>query len=468
MKQPTGSSQSAQRNLMSLFTGLIFAVAIAATLQLLVAVHERTHFQDFANATFISLLAGFVVFSRLNLLSWADRMDIVSSIVARWAAVYLLVVLGGYFSMSIEQLSRRVMVWWLIATPVVLSLLALGLQMLAIHIYATGNRRRKAVFLRFHEAAGVLAKRMLYEPLLGVDPIGYFDAHGESGDDAPPLPWLGDIAEAVNYVKNHPVDIVFLGLDMAESPAARELMESLQDSTVSIYFIPDSKLFGVPGVQVTEMVGVPLLVVAETPFLGLSHALKRLMDIAISLVLLLALLPVLCGVALAVKLSSPGPMVFRQKRYGVGGKEIDVYKFRSMRVEPPSDTQHTHIKQATLNDDRITRVGRFIRKSSLDELPQFINVLQGSMSIVGPRPHAVQHNELYRKLIPGYMLRHKVKPGITGWAQVNGLRGETETVDKMRRRIQYDLVYISHWSVTFDIRIILRTALLVFRDTSAY
>ena len=216
------------------------------------------------------------------------------------------------------------------------------------------------------------------------------------------------------------------------------------------------------------MVGVPLLVVAETPFLGLSHALKRLMDVAISLVLLLALLPVLCGVALAVKLSSPGPMVFRQKRYGVGGKEIDVYKFRSMRVEPPSDTQHTHIKQATLNDDRITRVGRFIRKSSLDELPQFINVLQGSMSIVGPRPHAVQHNELYRKLIPGYMLRHKVKPGITGWAQVNGLRGETETVDKMRRRIQYDLVYISHWSVTFDIRIILRTALLVFRDTSAY
>jgi putative colanic acid biosysnthesis UDP-glucose lipid carrier transferase len=464
MKQPRSSSQNAQQGLLSLFTGLLFAAAIASTLQFFIAMHDQAHFRDFASATFISALAGFVVFSRIDLVSWADRIDVVASIVTRWLMVFFLVILGGYLSMSVEQLSRKVMMWWLISTPVVLSLLAFGLQLLAIHIFASGNRRRKAVFLRFHDAAGLLAKRMQYEPLLGVDPIGYFDAKYEGDDDAPPLPWLGEIADAVAYVKNNPVDVVFLGLDMAESPAVRELMEALQDSTVSIYFIPDSKLFGVPGVQVTEMVGVPLLVVAETPFLGLSHALKRIMDIVISLTLLCALTPVLIGVAIAVKASSPGPIVFRQKRYGVGGKEIDVYKFRSMRVTPPSAV----VKQATPNDDRITRVGRFIRKSSLDELPQFVNVLQGSMSIVGPRPHAVQHNELYRKLIPGYMLRHKVKPGITGWAQVNGLRGETETIDKMRRRIQHDLVYISHWSVSFDIRIILRTALLVFKDTSAY
>lgn len=207
-----------------------------------------------------------------------------------------------------------------------------------------------------------------------------------------------------------------------------------------------------------------MLVVAETPFLGLSQGLKRMMDIVLSIVLLLLLTPVLIGVAVAVKFTSPGPILFKQKRYGVGGKEIDVYKFRSMKVMPPSNV----VKQATQNDDRITPVGRFIRRTSLDELPQFFNVLQGSMSIVGPRPHASQHNELYRKLIPGYMLRHKVKPGITGWAQVNGLRGETETVEKMRRRIQYDLVYISHWSFAFDLRIILRTALLVFKDSKAY
>lgn len=464
MKQPTGSSQSAQQHLVSLCTGLIFAIVIALTLLSLVALYDKAHFQEFANATYVSVLAGFVVFSRLNLMSWADRTDIFTSIFTRWAVVYLLVILSGYFSMSVEQLSRVVMLWWMFATPFVLCLLALGLQMLAIQLYSTGNRRRKAVFLRFHEAAGTLAKRMQYEPLLGVDPLGYFDTLPPPEDDAPPLPWLGNMADAVHYVKNNRVDIVFLGLDMAESPAVRALMEALQDSTVSIYFIPDSKLFGVPGVQVTEMVGVPLLVVAETPFLGPSQALKRLTDVVISSILLIALAPVLCGVAIAVKLSSPGPVVFRQKRYGVGGKEIDVYKFRSMRMAAPSD----NVKQATQNDDRITRVGRFIRKSSLDELPQFFNVLQGNMSIVGPRPHAVQHNELYRKLIPGYMLRHKVKPGITGWAQVNGLRGETETVDKMRRRIQHDLVYISHWSISFDISIILRTVLLVFRDTNAY
>lgn len=464
MKHPQGSSQSAQQNILSLFTGLAFSLAIAAILMGLVSVHDRTHFHDFANATFVSALAGFVVFSRMDLITWTDRFDIVSSITVRWIMVFLIVIMGGYFSMSVEQLSRRVMMWWLILTPVILSFLAFGLQILAIRIYASGKHRRKAVFLRFHDAVGVLTKRMQYEPLLGVDPIGYFDTRPGNDEEAPPLSWLGEIADAANYVKTHQVDIVFLGLDMAENPVVRELMEELQDSTASIYFIPDSKLFGVPGVQVTEMVGVPLLVVAETPFLGISHAIKRFMDIVISSCLLIALSPVLIGVAIAVKLSSPGPVVFRQKRYGVGGKEIDVYKFRSMRVGPPS----AQVKQATLNDDRITAVGRFIRKSSMDELPQFVNVLQGTMSIVGPRPHAVQHNELYRKLIPGYMLRHKVKPGITGWAQVNGLRGETETIEKMRRRIQHDLVYISHWSVSFDVRIILRTAMLVFKDTNAY
>lgn len=464
MKQPQGSSQSSQQSLLSLFTGLVFAAVIALLLLAIVALHGKAHLQDHATAAYVSVLASFVVFSRYDLTAWVDRIDIFSGMLMRWVIVYLLVILSGYFSMSVEQMSRKVMLWWFFVTPVVLSLLALGLQTLTVQYYARGNRRRKAVFLRFHQAAGVLSKRMQFEPLLGVDPIGYFDAVQLSGDEAPPLPWLGDLTEAVGYIKTHHIDIVFLGLDMAESPAARALMEELQDSTVSIYFIPDSKLFGVPGVQVTEMVGVPLLVVAETPFLGLAQALKRLMDIVISSGLLVALAPVLAGVAIAVKMSSPGPIVFRQKRYGVGGKEIDVYKFRSMRVSPPSG----EVKQATQNDDRITKVGRIIRKTSLDELPQFVNVLQGSMSIVGPRPHAVQHNELYRKLIPGYMLRHKVKPGITGWAQVNGLRGETETVDKMRRRIQYDLVYISHWSVSFDIRIILRTALLVFKDQNAY
>ena len=466
MKLPAVSSHSAQQNLVGLVTGLLFAFVIAITLQILIVLHGNATREVFAAPTFVSVLAAFVVFSRLDLSSWSDLGDVSSSIVSRWLVVYMLVILSGYFSMSVEKLSRVIMVSWLIVTPLVLTAMAQALQWATTALYSRGTARRKAVFLRFNHGSALLAKRMQFEPLLGVDPVGYFDRDRLQGENAPPLPWLGSIADVVNYVRSNTIDIVYLGLDMAEDPEVRDLMEAIQDSTVSIYYIPDTKLFGVPGIQVTEMAGVPLLVVAETPFLGLSLALKRLMDIVISLILLIALAPVLLGVALAVKISSPGPVLFRQKRYGIGGKEIEVYKFRSMRQQSISEA--ALVRQATQNDDRITRVGRFIRKTSLDELPQFINVLQGSMSIVGPRPHAVQHNELYRNLIPGYMLRHKVKPGITGWAQVNGLRGETDTVDKMRRRIQHDLIYISHWSVSFDVRIILRTAMLVFRDANAY
>ncbi len=190
------------------------------------------------------------------------------------------------------------------------------------------------------------------------------------------------------------------------------------------------------------------------------------MDIVVSLILLLLASPVMLGVALGVRLTSPGPVLFRQKRYGVGGREISVYKFRSMRNDPPPEG--SGVQQATRGDPRITPFGGFLRRTSLDELPQFLNVLGGSMSIVGPRPHAVQHNELYRRQVRGYMLRHKVKPGITGWAQVNGARGETDTLDKMERRVELDLYYIRNWSLTLDLKIILMTALLVVRDNHAF
>jgi len=180
--------------------------------------------------------------------------------------------------------------------------------------------------------------------------------------------------------------------------------------------------------------------------------------------ILLLISPLLLALAIGVKLSSPGPVIFKQRRYGLDGQEIVVYKFRSMTVCEDGD----RIVQASQGDRRITRLGAILRKTSLDELPQFINVLQGRMSIVGPRPHAVAHNEQYRKLIKGYMVRHKVKPGISGWAQINGLRGETETLDKMEARIDFDLDYLRNWSLGLDIYIILKTVAVVFRDRHAY
>jgi len=209
--------------------------------------------------------------------------------------------------------------------------------------------------------------------------------------------------------------------------------------------------------------GVPVVAVCETPFTGISGLIKRSSDIVLSLLIIALVSPLLLLIALSVKLSSPGSVIFRQRRYGLDGQEIIVYKFRTMKVMEDGAA----IRQASRDDPRVTRLGALLRRTSMDELPQFFNVLQGRMSIVGPRPHAVVHNEMYRKLIKGYMLRHKVRPGITGWAQVNGYRGETETLDKMKGRIDLDLDYLRNWSLRLDLYIIAKTVWVIFKGEHA-
>jgi putative colanic acid biosynthesis UDP-glucose lipid carrier transferase len=236
------------------------------------------------------------------------------------------------------------------------------------------------------------------------------------------------------------------------------------DTTASVYIIPNFFMYNLINARWQNVGSIQTLSVYDTPFQGGSEILKRLEDVVMSiLILTLIAIPMLI-ISAAVKLTSPGPVIFKQNRYGLDGKKITIYKFRSMTSMDNGDV----VKQATKNDARITPLGAFLRKTSLDELPQFINVLQGSMSIVGPRPHAVAHNEQYRKLVEGYMLRHKVRPGITGLAQVNGLRGETETINKMVKRVEYDLEYIHRWTVWLDIKIILKTIFNGFRNKNAY
>jgi putative colanic acid biosynthesis UDP-glucose lipid carrier transferase len=210
--------------------------------------------------------------------------------------------------------------------------------------------------------------------------------------------------------------------------------------------------------------GIPVLAVCESPFYGAYGLIKRASDLVFASIILVLLLPLMLGIALAVKLSSPGPVLFRQRRYGLDGREIVVYKFRSMCVLEDGNV----VTQATRNDRRVTPLGAFLRKSSLDELPQFINVLQGRMSVVGPRPHAIAHNEMYRKLIPRYMIRHKVRPGITGLAQVSGLRGETDRLEKMSARIECDLAYLRNWSLLLDLKIVLMTVVVVLKKQNVY
>jgi putative colanic acid biosynthesis UDP-glucose lipid carrier transferase len=242
------------------------------------------------------------------------------------------------------------------------------------------------------------------------------------------------------------------------------LLDDLRDTTASIYYVPDVFVFDLIQARSGEIHGIPVVAMCETPFYGYRGIAKRVTDIVLSLMILLMLLPLLALVAVMVKLSSPGPIIFKQRRYGLDGREIAVYKFRTMRVTEDGP----QIRQASKTDSRVTRVGGMLRRTSLDELPQLINVLQGRMSLVGPRPHAVAHNEEYRKLIKGYMVRHKVLPGITGLAQVNGCRGETSELKDMEARVNYDLDYLRHWTPMLDFKIILLTVIKIFRDDKAY
>jgi len=262
------------------------------------------------------------------------------------------------------------------------------------------------------------------------------------------------MSDVIAYVRKHNIKVVFISKPISAQPRINSLIDELHDTTASIYFLPDIYLFDLMQARFDTLGGIPVVAVCETPFTGINSVIKRATDVIFSMAIMVVLLPILLTIALAIKLESPGPIIFKQRRYGLNGDEMRVYKFRSMTVVDDG----AEIVQAQQNDPRITKLGAFLRRTSLDELPQFFNVLQGKMSIVGPRPHAVAHNELYRKKIKGYMLRHKARPGITGWAQIHGLRGETETLDKMKARIEYDLEYLRNWSLWLDLWIMIRTA----------
>jgi putative colanic acid biosynthesis UDP-glucose lipid carrier transferase len=353
---------------------------------------------------------------------------------------------------------------WLLATPAARFTGHLTLAPLLQRLFAAGRTQRVAVIVGACELGRALEER-LRNPLLGVRVAGFFDDRGpeRTGEDAASAT-LGPLEQLADYLKVHRVDLIYITLPMASQPRIVRLLDQLHDTTASIHFVPDIFLFELIQARIDTLDGIPVVSVCETPFRGFNGIVKRASDIVLALLICVLALPLMLAIAAGVKLSSRGPVIFRQRRYGLDGREILVYKFRSMTVtEDGAD-----IRQATRADGRVTRFGAFLRRYSLDELPQFINVLQGRMSVVGPRPHAVAHTELYRKLIKGYMFRHKVRPGITGWAQVNGLRGETDTLEKMERRIACDLDYLRRWSLQLDLWIVLKTVLVVLDGRNAY
>ncbi|MBC7786859.1 MAG: undecaprenyl-phosphate glucose phosphotransferase [Methylophilaceae bacterium] len=392
-------------------------------------------------------------------------------IFSNWLFIVSFVIIFGYATGYINSFPHELMVVWLWLTPIILLIGHIAISKFLSSIQYTSYANRTAVIVGVSDLGLQLRNKMKTEVELNLEFKGFFDDR-----DLPRFKKfietlylreheiIGQYSLLSEYVKTNAIDIIYIALPMTSQPRVLDLLDDLKDTTTSIYFVPDIFMFDLIQARIDDVAGIPVVAVCETPFSGINGLIKRVSDIVMTLFLLIPLSPIMLMIGLSVKLSSPGPVLFKQKRYGLDGQEILVYKFRSMTV---TENGHT-VVQATKNDKRVTKLGAFLRKTSLDELPQFINVLQGRMSIVGPRPHAVSHNETYRKIIKGYMIRHKVKPGITGWAQVNGLRGETDTIDKMQARIEYDIDYLRQWSLALDTKIIFRTVFLVFMDAQAY
>jgi len=430
-----------------------------------------------------------------------------ADLLAQWAVVAGVLLAAGWLTDSLTLFDPGLLAAWAVLTPAV-GVAALGLTQVLHRRWAQHPaRRRRAIVV----GAGPLAAR-LSQALRGrastTELVAFFDDRLDDRlDPGAARQRRGALADVAEFVRQQHIDDVYVALPLdgsaaagssgagsgrgrrraarrdgsaresshvpaarggdaprADAPRVAAVLQALQGTTASVFHVPD--ILGLTIVQgrLRDVGGVPVIGLCESPYSGMNAVLKRAEDLVLASLILLAIAPLLAVVALGVKLSSPGPVIFRQRRNGLDGREIVVWKFRSMRTMDNGAV----VRQATRDDPRVTPFGAFIRRTSLDELPQFFNVLQGRMSIVGPRPHAVAHNEAYRRLIGPYMVRHKVKPGITGWAQIHGHRGETDTLDKMRDRVAHDLEYLRHWSLGLDLRIVVRTALLMLADRQAY
>jgi len=395
----------------------------------------------------------------------AGRLELATNLLLRWAVLVASLLALGYMTKFSEDFSRRVVVTWVLVTPVLLVMLSLILQGVTRALLRDDAQARRAIVVGCTAPSMELVKRLKLHVELGISVAGFFDDRGSDrlgcSDHAQLLGRFEDVAAFVN---GRNIDMIFIAIPPGQVTRVRDLVHELGDTTASIYFLPDVSGFDMIQQRASEILGLPVVAMCETPFHGYRGLVKRLMDVSFASIAVVLLSPLLLGIACAVKRSSPGPVLFRQRRYGLDGEEINVFKFRTMTVCEDG----AQVTQAARNDRRVTGVGKHLRRWSLDELPQLINVLQGTMSIVGPRPHAVAHNEEYRKLIKRYMVRHKVLPGITGLAQVRGCRGETARVELMEARVLFDLEYMRRWSPMLDLEIMLATVVAVVKTDTAY
>ncbi len=384
-----------------------------------------------------------------------------------WAILGLLLL--AYITKTSAHFPRSAILLWFIATPVVLGTWRFVFRAF-LRVFHKKTKRKECVAIYGLNDLGIrLSEQIQDAAWMGLVFGGFYEDREHVRDEGKqlsgnPSTIVGGMDALVDAAREGKVDFVFITLSMKGEDRMKHLIRGLGDTTVSVYLVPDVFAFDLLHARMISVGGIPAISITENPFYGVDGWLKRLEDIVLaSIILFVVAIPMLL-IVICIKLSSPGPVLYRQLRYGFSGEKIWVWKFRTMDVAENDQ----EVVQASRNDTRVTRLGQILRRTSLDELPQFFNVLYGTMSIVGPRPHAIGLNESHRKVVQGYMLRHKVKPGITGWAQINGWRGETDTLEKMEKRIEFDLDYIRNWSLVFDIKIVLLTLVRGFKHKNAY
>lgn len=470
------SSIAGERRSIDLLHPTLDAIAILGSLWAVKTV-ARGGIDDAGIVLGLLAVIVFLILSKITGLSRTDdrgNADYeIMAIMVTWLMTIMSLAVIGFATRYGQFFARSIMLSWAMLAPTTVALIRMLIRIIQQSAVRRGYGTRRVAIAGLNTLGRQTATNIDSDPALGFNMVGFYD---DRIDDRPPqsdsesdkplevITLSGDLTDLVDQCRGGEIDTVMVTLPMRAEDRIRYLLDQLSDSTVSVYIVPDFFVFELLHARWTNMGGLPAVSVFENPLYGVDGVFKRIVDFVLATTgLAVAAIPMVL-IAIGVKLTSKGPVFFRQKRYGLDGKEILVWKFRSMRTCDNGPI----VKQATKGDPRITKWGGILRRTSLDELPQLFNVIEGTMSLVGPRPHANAHNEQYRGLIRGYMLRHKVKPGITGLAQVNGCRGETETIDKMEQRIRWDHQYIRRWSLWLDMKILVKTLAVVWKQDTAY
>jgi len=465
--------------MLSVLSRLIDIAMVALGAAIAAAVHngEVVWLDDMQSVSLaFDVLLVVVFFPALGIYqSWRGKplYDLLCRVAGGWAMVEVTGVLISFSLHRADSLSRLWLVYWAAATIVLLIVTKVIVYSILRGLRREGFNQRAVAIVGGAPYGRFLIQQMRSRPDAGFSPVVVFDENGtinpyEDPDAAAAIegvPVERDYQRMIQLVRQRAIRELWLALPISKEKEIHRIVMDLRNDFVNIRFIPDVRSLTLFNQPMVELLGVPAINLAASPITDLRVLPKRIFDRLFALAALTALAPLMLGIAVLVKLSSPGPVFFRQKRKGIDGNEFEIYKFRSMKVHKEEAGK---ITQATRRDPRITAVGAFLRRTSLDELPQFINVLRGEMSVVGPRPHALEHDDIYKDLVKGYMHRYRIKPGITGWAQINGYRGETDRIEKMMGRVKLDLYYMQHWTFWLDIKIVVLTLWKGFVGNNAY